>query len=578
MARRRPTARKLVLVGWVAVACLGAGSAPAQVIAQAAVNGASFLNAALPNGKLAPGVLFTVFGSGMGPDSIPGGESIIQNHGFPLATELDGTSVRVTVGDVTADCPMIFRTNRQIAAILPSTIPPGSGSLTVSYNGQTSEPLPIQVIEHDFGIFSVTQSGYGQGVITDPFTNVADTIIASSNPDQMMDIWGTGLGAVGGDEAAGPLPGDMATLDVKVIVGGIPAQVIYRGRSGCCAGVDQIRFIVPDGVSGCYVPVRVIVDGLWSNDVTMAIAENGPYCSSPGGPTAADLWVAVQTGNLRQAVISISRSRLPDYADLPYARSDYAQASFRDNPLIDLLQNGLYPPSPRIGSCTITQSSYGLWGFVSISNFLGFDIGPVTMSGPPGTYDLIDGGAPDFPTGIQSLDFIPGYADDVLGVIRDGTVLGAGTYTFTSPGGSYEGFFPIPSSGPFSVALILPELLDWTNRDALSAVDRTQPLTVTWSNGVPGAWMNIAGTSIFGVGGYGPIGMTFSCWTDAAAGSFTVPPEILAAMPASVDTGAPVGSSLSLAQWIFEGRFMPSGIDVGRTVSSDSIQIPTTLH
>src|SRR5262249_40478204 len=67
----------------------------AQVTVGAAVNGASFLNSGLPNGKLAQGVLFTVFGTGMGPNTLVG------VSGFPLPTKLPntaaGTSVTVTV-------------------------------------------------------------------------------------------------------------------------------------------------------------------------------------------------------------------------------------------------------------------------------------------------------------------------------------------------------------------------------------------------------------------------------------------------------------------------------------------------
>lgn len=300
----------------------------------------------------------------MGPGSATGLPQVVQNSGFPLSTELSGTSITATAGCVTADCTMIFTSNRQIGAILPSTIPPGSGSLTVSYNGQTSAPLPIEVIAHDFGIFSVSQMGYGQGVITDPFTNVVNTIIASSNPGQLMDIWGTGLGAVSGDEAAGPLPGDMANLDMQMIVGGKPAQIIYRDRSGCCAGVDQIRFIVPEDVNDCYVPVRVIVDGIWSNDVTMSIADNGPYCSSPGGLTAGELQTAVETGTLRQGVISISRARQPD-SPPPFTRSDYVEAFFHKDSLENLLRTGFFPSAPHVGVAPSLRSSV-LLGLLSL--------------------------------------------------------------------------------------------------------------------------------------------------------------------------------------------------------------------
>ena len=203
------------------------------------------------------------------------------------------------------------------------------------------------------------------------------------------------------------------------------------------------------------------------------------------------------------------------------------------------------------------------------------------MSGPPGTLEMVDPGGPTYMTGIHVLSFVPGYPEELLpgpGIIRDGTVLTPGTYTFTSPGGSYEGPLSVPGSGPFSISLTLPELLDWTNRDALGEIDRSQPLTITWANGVPGGWINIAGTSIFGVGGYGPVGLTFSCWTDAAAGSFTVPPEIVSALPASIETDSPATSSLFLAQWIFEDRFTLSGVDVGRAVSADSIYKTVRFH
>jgi uncharacterized protein (TIGR03437 family) len=46
-------------------------------------------------------------------------------------------------------------------------------------------------------------------------------------------------------------------VDAEVYVGGKRAAVTYKGRSGCCAGIDQIVFTVPEGVEGCYVPVVV---------------------------------------------------------------------------------------------------------------------------------------------------------------------------------------------------------------------------------------------------------------------------------------------------------------------------------
>src|SRR5262249_30617086 len=44
---------------------------------------------------------------------------------------------------------------------------------------------------------------------------------------------------------------------LEVLVGGIAAKVVYTGRSGCCAGIDQIIVEVPRGVEGCNVAARV---------------------------------------------------------------------------------------------------------------------------------------------------------------------------------------------------------------------------------------------------------------------------------------------------------------------------------
>ena len=65
-------------------------SARAQVIVGAAVNAASFTRQELPNGKLAQGVMFTLFGQGMGPaelakvgyfrqDTLPAGTGYISD-------------------------------------------------------------------------------------------------------------------------------------------------------------------------------------------------------------------------------------------------------------------------------------------------------------------------------------------------------------------------------------------------------------------------------------------------------------------------------------------------------------------
>ena len=69
-------------------------------------------------------------------------------------------------------------------------------------------------------------------------------------------IWGTGLGPISGDDAVIPPVGNL-TSDAVVLIGGHTVTPDYAGRSGSYPAIDQINFKVPNGVTGCFVPVAV---------------------------------------------------------------------------------------------------------------------------------------------------------------------------------------------------------------------------------------------------------------------------------------------------------------------------------
>lgn len=171
-------------------------------------NSASYALAGLPNSSIAEGSVFVVFGSNLGP------AKLVQVSSFPLPTSagLAGTSIQITVNGTTVFAIMLYTLSTQVAAVVPSNTPIGTGTLTVTYNGQTSKSAPITVVKSSFGIFATNQSGSGQGVLQNvisqsnrPFNSPT----ASAQPGQVMILWGTGLGPVSGSEAGQPLPGDM---------------------------------------------------------------------------------------------------------------------------------------------------------------------------------------------------------------------------------------------------------------------------------------------------------------------------------------------------------------------------------
>jgi uncharacterized protein (TIGR03437 family) len=54
---------------------------------------------------------------------------------------LGGTTVTVTVGSVIETCIMFYTLSTQVAAVLPSATPVGSGTLTVTFQAQSASML-----------------------------------------------------------------------------------------------------------------------------------------------------------------------------------------------------------------------------------------------------------------------------------------------------------------------------------------------------------------------------------------------------------------------------------------------------
>lgn len=124
------------------------------------MNAASYAPSGLPHSGIAQGSMLMVFGRNLGPAQPA-------QACFPLPTSSAKTSVRLSVGGQTVDCYMIYTSAGQLAALLPSRTPVGTGTNTVSYNNQAGAPVPITMTQTGYGIFAVNQSGLGPGVITD---------------------------------------------------------------------------------------------------------------------------------------------------------------------------------------------------------------------------------------------------------------------------------------------------------------------------------------------------------------------------------------------------------------------------
>jgi uncharacterized protein (TIGR03437 family) len=529
-------------------------SAQPTIAANGIRNSASYALPGLPNAGIAKGSIFVIFGQNLGP------AKILQVSSFPLPSSsgLAGTSIQITVNGTSVYAIMLYTLATQVAAVLPSDTPIGTGTVTVTYNGQTSNQAPITVVKSTFGIFAVNQSGSGPGVLqnvnsqTDrPFNSPSE----SAQPGQVIILWGTGLGPVTGEEDAGPLPGDMPNLNIHVFVGGVEAKIQYRGRSGCCVGDDQIVLVVPSGVEGCALPVYVQIDNVLSNFVTMSVGNGGSACQDPSGLTGSLLATAQKNGGLKLGTLAVGR--FISESSGTTRRNDNLSATFESIPLASL---GAGAPTPT-GTCTVAQFPSGAPYPPAPT---GLDAGTVTVATPVGTYPVppVTGQPGDY-----LLTFFPAEPTSSPGIINNGTLLTPGTVTFTFTGGA------VVAAGSGSINF--PLTFVWTNDSSVTSIDRSQPLTITWSGGTSGAVVNMYIQSQVSVG----VGAELSCAADATLGTFTISQAFLSALPPSyTDSGGNPQGGFSIVEQ-FIGSFTNASLDLAQTQFTDTVDKgPMPVH
>ncbi len=530
------------------------------------VNADGLVPAGLPNAHIAQGSIFSIFGTSLGPAASPG-------LSFPLKNTLGGVSVQVTSGGSVVNAIPLYVSPGQINALLPSSTPTGAATLTVTDSSGTSAPAPFQVVDHSFGINSVNQSGAGTGIID----NSSYKLITQNSAAQAGDviiIWGTGLGAVKGEEADGPLPGNLPNIRAKVYVGAEQAKITYQGRSGCCAGVDQIAVQVPAGVTGCHVPVAVEIDGdkdIVSNWVTTSIADPNAnrVCSDATGPSSNELLNFLDKGGSFGFVgldrqINTTPALPPPYGtgSPTTTTTDRGSASFvRYTPEQFSIAENIFQ-TYTIGACSVFVFSGQAPVIIDPTMPVGLDAGPaINVNGPNGAKQLL----PDATTkGSYSATLGGGSGPNVLPLY-----LAQGTYAIDNGAGGAD-------VKGFKFSLTLPPPLDWTNMNSVGPVVRANGQLVTWTGGDPNGVVTIMGDSLVittNANGSLAVGAFFTCHAPDSAGQFTIPAPVLLTLPASTAiTIAPgvsiVAGSLSVGTSSLPVQFSATGIDIGYASSS----------
>ncbi|HZT39479.1 MAG TPA: hypothetical protein VFA28_16420 [Bryobacteraceae bacterium] len=553
-----------------------AGAALAQPSIAAVQNNYSNIIRGMPNYGIAQGSVFTIFGSNLGPAQTPVLPDLSQG---PLATNLKGVTVQVTVNGTTVQAIPYYVSATQIAAILPSRTPVGTGTVTVTFNNVASSQSQITVVPAAFGIDTLNGAGTGPAVAqnaSDGYSLLSAT--SAANPGETLVLWGSGIGPAQGDETKYPF----AQVDqtnasaVQVYIGGQLVKPSYAGRSQF-PGVDQINVVVPPGVAGCNVSV-VVQTGtgastMVSNTATIPVAASGRVCSDPasGGLTSSDLRDLLAKGTYRGGAIILGKATSQTPAiSIPGGPTiggsvtavDFASASFSEVIINQVNAAQALPQFQLIslGSCTVYQVQGSQTASLNVGiQSKALDAGTLSMKVPNGStinltksqnlgYSLSGSNA----TGSTSPLFIPD---------------SGGQFTFSNTGADV---------GPFSASITLPPAINWTNINSITDVNRGAGVTVTWDKTNPySGFVTIMGNSYTASNPSDPrtaIASGFQCMAPYSAGAFTVPPYVLLAMtPSMTISGVSVPTGLlSLSLSAQPVRFTAPGLDNGFIAAANS--------
>jgi len=150
-------------------------------------------------------------------------------------------------------------------------------SVSVTTGGGISAPVKVSLADAAPGLFSLGQSGNGQGVVLDLRYRLVDAA-NPARPGDTIQIFATGLGPVSNRPASGaaspaaPLATTLSTPTVNI--GGAAAPVVFSGLTPGYVGLYQVNAQVPaNAAAGNSVPVALTATGASSNTVTLAVAQ-----------------------------------------------------------------------------------------------------------------------------------------------------------------------------------------------------------------------------------------------------------------------------------------------------------------
>jgi uncharacterized protein (TIGR03437 family) len=231
-------------------------SAPAvvaQALGRPVVLANGIGNAASFTPGITPGSLATIFGTSMAAGITA------QASNFPLPYSVGGVEVLVN----NAPAQVIYASDGQINFLVPADLSGSTADIMVVNPASSSISYKVNVLSVSPGIFFDGTSGNGAVLISGTTQTTFDH---PAGPGDTLEIYSTGLGPT---VAAGSLQTTIAVP--QVLIGGLPATVLFSGLSPQFPGLYQINASVPQGVPSGVQKLSVAIGGAKSNEVKIRL-------------------------------------------------------------------------------------------------------------------------------------------------------------------------------------------------------------------------------------------------------------------------------------------------------------------
>jgi uncharacterized protein (TIGR03437 family) len=494
------------------------------IYAQPAITPGRILNTSGDQQKLAPGVVWVIYGNGLGPASL----TTATGPNYP--DSVAGTSVTLTpaAGGAAITAKIWYTLSTQVGGLLPSTIAPGTYNVRVTYNNQTSAPQTVTVVARSMGIG--TSNGFGTGPAQATISSVNGGlslvrltsgsvdfggfhwILTPAHPGDDIVLWGTGGGADLANDNGGSSGDQTAAGSFKVIVNTREITPGYAGTVTGYPGLWQINFHLPsDMPPDCFTAIQVSAGGEVGNMTSIAVAAPGQTSCSDAffDPTLLPKLDAQQ--NIMSGTFAIAR----------------------------LAQGTVGPFQNTVSGFFARYTPYEFE-----ASRIGYHFGPCEIydrllinSKEPATPDAfldagsrlpISGGTLSPGTALAA-NLLPTGPTYVLS-LSDVTLPG-NTFTLSGTGGSVV--------GPFSAVAKFAANFQSADWDAIKSIDRSKPFTFTWTgSGFDQVYIQV--NSVTFVGSNRRV-TTMNCYVPAAPGSYTIPAEALLYLPPVPASGTSFG-------------------------------------